>query len=486
MQAIVFADRDGAELSPLNSVICPAMLPVNGKPVIEHCLEDLVLNGIEELFLVTGNNNAPMRKFLADGSRWSLRIHYVLSKSDECPDRVRSRLGSKLRAPFMAVRGDILRSSHRWIASLPSKAASLSWLDSNNSPLGLIQVLQDTASLAELAWPLTQPQPTQHRQSMHDSHACLFSSLAQYHHAALARLQQPNSMGQPRGVSIRAGKQCDIHHRSQTQGITVLGDYSRIHPEARLNGNVAIGKHCLIDRGARISNSVILNGTYIGAGLAVENAIVYGDRMIRVDMDAQLYLSERFLLADNTLHNNSLPGLINPLAASALLLCSLPLWPVAATLAYARNPNQVLLSKPLLSNRISRSAQGPQPQSFTAWRWNTPSPLLSGLPLLLAALQGHLRLFGRDHGFPQPIKPGAAAEQVNTPGPWQAQYESLPRGVLSPARLVLGANCPRETVELMEIELYAKRTVFQRLRGCYQAASTLLKRNSWRHTEPLH
>ena len=48
MHALIFADRIGQELEPLNERTCVALLPVVGKPVLEHTLEALVAAGVRE------------------------------------------------------------------------------------------------------------------------------------------------------------------------------------------------------------------------------------------------------------------------------------------------------------------------------------------------------------------------------------------------------------------------------------------------------
>ncbi|WP_394494346.1 sugar phosphate nucleotidyltransferase [Shewanella sp. ENK2] len=52
MQAIVFANRTGNELAPLNQQYCPALLPVANKALVEYTLEDLASAGVTDVKLV--------------------------------------------------------------------------------------------------------------------------------------------------------------------------------------------------------------------------------------------------------------------------------------------------------------------------------------------------------------------------------------------------------------------------------------------------
>ena len=53
MTTVVFADRDGSALGPLGERIVPALLPLQGVPMLERALEALVRAGTR-FFLSTG------------------------------------------------------------------------------------------------------------------------------------------------------------------------------------------------------------------------------------------------------------------------------------------------------------------------------------------------------------------------------------------------------------------------------------------------
>jgi glucose-1-phosphate thymidylyltransferase len=54
MQAVVLAAGEGTRLRPLTDDTPKGMVEVNGKPIITHCLEQLVDLGAEEVFIVVG------------------------------------------------------------------------------------------------------------------------------------------------------------------------------------------------------------------------------------------------------------------------------------------------------------------------------------------------------------------------------------------------------------------------------------------------
>lgn len=81
MHALIFADRIGQELEPLNERTCVALLPVVGKPVLEHTLEALVAAGVREAVVALSPFADEVRAVLGDGSRWGMRLDYVCELS---------------------------------------------------------------------------------------------------------------------------------------------------------------------------------------------------------------------------------------------------------------------------------------------------------------------------------------------------------------------------------------------------------------------
>ena len=76
-----------------------------------------------------------------------------------------------------------------------------------------------------------------------------------------------------------------------------MSPLARVHPQARMTGPVRIGPGCIVDRdadvgpavvlsrnvwvsgGTRVSHSVVLPESYMGAGLEISHAVVNGSRV---------------------------------------------------------------------------------------------------------------------------------------------------------------------------------------------------------------
>jgi dTDP-glucose pyrophosphorylase len=67
--ATLCADRLGAELLPLTERTCVGLLPVAGKPMIEHALEALAREGIRQVLVVVSPFADEVQRIIGEGTR---------------------------------------------------------------------------------------------------------------------------------------------------------------------------------------------------------------------------------------------------------------------------------------------------------------------------------------------------------------------------------------------------------------------------------
>jgi hypothetical protein len=97
--AVILADQAGPSLSPLNDGIGVAMLPLLGKPLLVHAVEDLAQAGLKQVLVVAGSFTPAVARCLGDGRRWGLEIRVVEGRDDE----------TWSDHPLLVVRADIAR-----------------------------------------------------------------------------------------------------------------------------------------------------------------------------------------------------------------------------------------------------------------------------------------------------------------------------------------------------------------------------------------
>ncbi len=80
MKAIILAGGLGERLRPLTDEIPKPLLPICGKPIIEHCIENLRKHGITDIVLSIGYMAEKIQKYFDDGSRFGVKIEYNVEK----------------------------------------------------------------------------------------------------------------------------------------------------------------------------------------------------------------------------------------------------------------------------------------------------------------------------------------------------------------------------------------------------------------------
>ncbi|MBU2708915.1 NDP-sugar synthase [Zooshikella marina] len=312
MQAIVFANRCGKELSPLNEFYCPAMLPILGKPVLEHCMDELKLNKVKEVFLVISSSQKAIKDYFQQGLRWSLTIHYIICENSDTPNKIKEKLAPTLKLPYYVARGDIVRGTYDW--NLPNERESTAYVNLLNKPLGLIKVNDKSCSIDCIDWPLKKPEKIDVVQINCPLKNYLIHTLSSYHQLVLTEANHPQTFiasGIEQSLNLITGKRSLIQSNSLSNGKTYIGDHSYVDKSAKLYGQTSIGHECIVDRGVKVSNSIILDDTYIGAEVEIKNAIVCQNKIIRIDLATCLTVSSTYTISKNKANKESNLSIFN-------------------------------------------------------------------------------------------------------------------------------------------------------------------------------
>lgn len=107
--AIILAAGKGTRMKELTADMPKPMLPVNGVPVLERIVKNLVAAGIRDVLIVTGYKAEVVESHFGDGTAFGCSIQYKRQVTQDGTGRVvelgRSFVGSN---PFLLVYGDIL------------------------------------------------------------------------------------------------------------------------------------------------------------------------------------------------------------------------------------------------------------------------------------------------------------------------------------------------------------------------------------------
>lgn len=107
VDAAIVAGGQGLRMRPVSDLPKP-MLPVRGKPLLEHQLEWLKASGISRVRMCLGYKAEAVRGYFGDGSRWGVSLTYHVEK--EPRGTAGSLRDAGLTATTLVVYGDLFVS----------------------------------------------------------------------------------------------------------------------------------------------------------------------------------------------------------------------------------------------------------------------------------------------------------------------------------------------------------------------------------------
>jgi dTDP-glucose pyrophosphorylase len=107
LTAVVMAGGFGTRLRPLTEAVPKPMLPVAGKPLLEHIVEQLGSSGIRRVNLTTHYKPETISDHFGDGSRFGLEIGYM-HEDEPLGTAGALRLLEASDDPLLVMNGDIL------------------------------------------------------------------------------------------------------------------------------------------------------------------------------------------------------------------------------------------------------------------------------------------------------------------------------------------------------------------------------------------
>jgi bifunctional UDP-N-acetylglucosamine pyrophosphorylase/glucosamine-1-phosphate N-acetyltransferase len=109
MDALILAAGEGTRMRPLTANTAKPMLPVAGKPCIEHTFDALKKVGVKRMVVVIGWRMAHLRNFIQDQK--GVKIETVEQKSRLGTAHAIQQARKKFSEPFLCVNGDVVLSS---------------------------------------------------------------------------------------------------------------------------------------------------------------------------------------------------------------------------------------------------------------------------------------------------------------------------------------------------------------------------------------
>jgi len=78
LKGVVLAAGEGVRLLPITETRSKHMIPIGGRPIVEHIVRSLTTNGVRELLVVVGHKREVLQNFLGDGGKFEAKISYAV------------------------------------------------------------------------------------------------------------------------------------------------------------------------------------------------------------------------------------------------------------------------------------------------------------------------------------------------------------------------------------------------------------------------
>ena len=321
MKAVVMAGGEGTRLRPLTSNQPKPMVPIVGKPCMEHILELLKRHGFEDVIVTVAFLPQAIRSYFGGGEALGMEVGYSVEESPlGTAGSVRLAAG-RLDDTFLVISGDALCDLDltKLVEFHREKQASVTiGLKSVDNPLefGIVvtdddgrverflekpswgQVFSDTINTGIY---VLEPEVLRHipTDRPYDFSKELFplllemgrplygyvmdgywqdiGNLDQYRQANFDALDEKVRLNVP-GIRIRGnvwvGDGVDLHDIDALEGPAFLGNYCRIAPDASVGPYSVLATSVTLRERAHTSRSIIDASTSIGRSAVVEGAVV--------------------------------------------------------------------------------------------------------------------------------------------------------------------------------------------------------------------
>jgi mannose-1-phosphate guanylyltransferase/phosphomannomutase len=345
MKAVVMAGGEGSRLRPLTIRRPKPMVPIAGKPVMEHILNLLKRHGITEVVVTVQYLASNIEDYFGNGSQWGMHITY--SREDVPLGTAGSvkNAEDQLTEPFLVISGDALTDYNLTdIIAYHNQKRSLATLllAHVHNPLeyGVIITNEDghiTQFLEKPSWgevfsdtintgiyvldpkiftyfepnkPFDFSQelfPMMLRQGdpiygyvAPKGYWCDVGNLSEYMRANADALQGLVDIDIPAkniGNSIWCEEGVEIADGAKLYGPVYLSQDCKVKSGAIVHGPSIIGSYAIVDERAQVDRSIVWNNSYIGERAELRGAIVGSSTTIK----SKAVMFEGSVIGDNSI-----------------------------------------------------------------------------------------------------------------------------------------------------------------------------------------
>jgi len=310
LKAVILAAGEGQRMRPLTANRPKVMLPVAGKPIVEHLLVELKEAGINEFVFVVGYCDQQVRSYFGDGAKWGIRIEYSAQRKQlGTADAIRI-VAEVVQGNFLVINGDVM-VNRADIKSLMKHQTDTMSITKVTDPrgLGIVELagdkvvniwekaLKPPTLLANTGFYLFTPavfkaiaqteKSSRGEYEITDSLKILVKSqsglgyleiktwvdlsypwdLLRANEAIMPGMAAENLGEVEPGVTIKGpvsiGRNTVVKSGAYIEGPVIIGEDCRIGPNCFIRACTTIGNGCHVGAGVELKNSIVMNKTAV-------------------------------------------------------------------------------------------------------------------------------------------------------------------------------------------------------------------------------
>ena len=108
-KAVILCGGTGTRFRPITYEIPKALIPVHGKPIVEHLIDLFKKFGVKDIVLCVGYLKERIKDYFGDGSRFGVRVSYVEEDEPLGTGGPIKKGKHLLKEPFFVTNGDELK-----------------------------------------------------------------------------------------------------------------------------------------------------------------------------------------------------------------------------------------------------------------------------------------------------------------------------------------------------------------------------------------
>lgn len=107
--AVIQAGGKGTRLRPLtNDIIPKPLLEINGKPMLQWQIENLIRYGIREVIIIIGHLGEKIKEYFGKGDKWGIQIEYIEEETPLGSAGALYYLKNREKTDFIFIFGDVM------------------------------------------------------------------------------------------------------------------------------------------------------------------------------------------------------------------------------------------------------------------------------------------------------------------------------------------------------------------------------------------